>query len=277
MDLSRPPREPMEVQTQIVVNDIGPFDMSDGLANIKLEISINWRDDRVTDAEKAMEDNLWIPKLNVFNRTREMTVLESKLFARDGICGYDVTVEGPVTVTVGDGLRTFPFDTLEVEIIVDGCDLYFHEDILDLRIVPEMSLHRECFGPQEGGQLAVKFNPQYDPIEDLNEWLLTNMTLTENATKWSRTYKRLFLRMSFSRQPFYYLVKIVFVLLMLDLLSLMAFVLDPRESLEGRLSFIATMFLATTAFLFVISSDLPKTTYLNQLDKLIFFSFGVQV
>jgi hypothetical protein len=275
-DLSLPPAEQVLAEVQMIVDHVGPFDLIAGKVNVKLEVIVNWKDPRIQSVLEAGRPDVWRPKLNIFNRTSSMNRTETKMFFRDGICGLNMIMEGPITVAVGDGLKTFPFDNLHVEIIVDAKDDYMHEGVLDLRIAPQESIHRECFGPQKGGQKAVKFETNYNPIATSSEWLLCGMQVKEVTATWTRRYKRLSLNLDFARQPFYYVIKIVLVLLMLNLLCLTAFVINPLDGLPDRLSFIATMFLATTAFLFVISSDLPRTTYLNQLDKLIFLSFTVQ-
>jgi len=189
--------------------------------------------------------------------------------------GYDVTYCGHVTFDPGNATAKFPFDSADVDVIIDGCDDYLHDGLLDLRVAPEESIHRDCFGPQDGGQKALKINEQFHP-EDLQEWTLGLLQLKEIETKWSRTYRRLNLRLSLRRNPIYYMVKVVIVVALLNLLATSAFALETVDAGADRLMFSATMFLATTAFLFVVGSELPKTPYLHSLDKWMIIAFIMQ-
>merc|ERR1712038_896365 len=92
----------------------------------------------------------------------------------------------------------------------------------------------------------------------------------------TRTYKRLCLRLVMRRSATYYITKIVFVEMLIILLTMCAFAMSIEEDGADRLSFLSTMFLATTAFLFVISSEIPKSGFLNHLDTLMTTCFLLQ-
>uniref|UniRef100_A0A6S8JGF6 Neurotransmitter-gated ion-channel ligand-binding domain-containing protein n=1 Tax=Amphora coffeiformis TaxID=265554 RepID=A0A6S8JGF6_9STRA len=282
--MSKPPSCPTRVEVQIVLNDVGQVDLIGGSMYVQLEISMNWRDPRITilessennsQAEIVDEASIWRPNLNIFNRSLDAVVVKPKLFYKDGVCGYDLTFTGKVLFQPGDATARFPFDFANVNIIIDGCDDYLHNGLLDLRIVPQESLHREIFGPQTGGQKAVMMNEQFNP-EELQEWTIKYLEFQEIHTTWSRRYHRLKLRIIMQRNPMYYFVKIVMVVTLINLLSLLTFAMDPVRSGAERLSFAATVLVATTAFLYVIHSDLPRTPHLHSLDKLMVISFVAQ-
>lgn len=283
MDLSQPPRRPMRVESQIVINNIGPINVLESRVYFKLEISANWKDERlkgqVKDAAEAAARNVWMPKLNVFNREQDMTVSFSPIFLGDNdVCGLDITVDGAVKVQ--PDLRPFPFDKLQATVIIDGCDDYLHEGEIDLRLPPLDSIHKECFGADSygaAGQLALKMNPDYDPQSFANEWLLMGVEVEEVASKWSRTYKRVFLRVDLLRQPLNHVYKAGFPIFILDVFNLGAFVTNPIEYNHDRLSYTATISLATAALLLTVGADIPKLPYLTRLDKLIFHAFGIQL
>jgi len=91
-DIAKPPYSPTRVEVQIVLNNIGQIDLIEGTVDLKLEISMNWRDPRIKSSDEAGSNaSIWRPAINVFNRSPDATVTLPSLFFRDGVCGYDVT------------------------------------------------------------------------------------------------------------------------------------------------------------------------------------------
>jgi hypothetical protein len=270
-----PPASPTIVEVQVVVNRIDDVDLVNGMCKVKLEISMNWKDPRVKTEEDVAD--CWRPELNVFNRDPDAEVFRSDVCLINGICGQDITFTGGVTFSPGRGIAEFPFDAVDLDIIIDGCDPYLHHELLDLRIVPVESIHSEGIKRAANHTpLALKFSDQFRP-EDMAEWNVVEVGYKEFCTSWTRTYKRLCVRLRMERSSVYYMTKIVFVEVLINFLSVAAFSIDIADGGGAdRLSFLATMFLATTAFLFVMSAEIPKSGYLNHLDYLMVGSFLMQ-
>lgn len=275
-DKTKPPFAPTRVEVQIVLNDVGKMDLIEGSLDVQLEISMNWVDPRIKSATEAADDpTIWRPNLNIFNRCLDAVVTKPTLFFKDGVCGHDLTYTGKVLFKPGDAIAKFPFDCVKVNILIDGCDDYLHDGVLDLRLAPDESIHKLAFGPQEGGQKVFKLTEHFDPGQ-LEEWTLSHMELKEFQTRWSRTYKRIGLCLVMQRDPTYYFFKIVLVVTLISILAALGLTLDPVKDYAVRLSFAATMFVATTTFLFVIHSDLPKTAHIHAVDKLMLVAFAAQ-
>jgi hypothetical protein len=78
------------------------------------------------------------------------------------------------------------------------------------------------------------------------------------------------------RRFWYYVYKIVLLMWMVVALTLSIFLM-PINNLSSRFSVSTTMFLATAAALYVTSSDLPKTSILTRLDKLVNLTLAFQL
>jgi len=68
----------------------------------------------------------------------------------------------------------------------------------------------------------------------------------------------------------FYLVKVA---LLMVLSSMMSFGVYQIEDIGDRMSYLATVFIANGALLFVSSGSLPKTPYLTALDKIVLAGF----
>lgn len=122
-----------------------------------------------------------------------------------------------------------------------------------------------------------------DPLElrwpgNIHEWELKAVTLSLEEDPYNRTYTPvdLRLRIDISRASSYYLAKALFPLYLISLLSFCAFGFEA-EMTEQRLTVIITCFLASIGLLFVISSSLPKTSYLTAIDNVILITVSMLV
>jgi len=78
-----------------------------------------------------------------------------------------------------------------------------------------------------------------------------------------------------SRRWKYYLFKVVFPLLTCTVFCFFSFFFRIDET-EARLTVSTTMFLATSALLYVIGTEVPKTSYLTVIDQLVVSVLTVQ-
>lgn len=280
VDLSRPPQSPVRAELQVVVNQVGPVDMVASEVRVRLELSVNWKDERLVSAEDAMARNVWVPRLNVFNRNKDAVVFQSPLFfdPKSKVCGLDITFDGMISVS--HDMSNFPFDGIDLKIIVDACDAYLHDGVLDLRVVPIDSFHKECFGDSEddkNGQYSLKLGPTYDPTSFRNEWFIMGAGVEEVAEKWSRTYQRVFITIRLIRQPMNYIYKVAFPVFVIDFFTMGAFVASPIDEYMVRMTYVATLVIATAALLLTVNAEIPNLPYLTKLDRLMLHAFIIQL
>ena len=89
-----------------------------------------------------------------------------------------------------------------------------------------------------------------------------NQHYLSDDTRWSR----ITLRLAVIRQWKFYAVKICSILILISVLAFPMFRLGQHE-LESRVNLILTLFLAATAFQFVVGESLPKVGYLTYMDS----------
>ncbi|CAK0879540.1 unnamed protein product [Prorocentrum cordatum] len=77
----------------------------------------------------------------------------------------------------------------------------------------------------------------------------------------------------FKRDPTSYMLRVIFILLLINILTLGLFALDPVESAPDRMSIAITMLLTAVAYTFVVSGCLPELGYLTMLDKVVLMTF----
>jgi hypothetical protein len=73
----------------------------------------------------------------------------------------------------------------------------------------------------------------------------------------------------FKRNPTSYMLRVVFILLLINLLTLGLFAFDPIDSAPDRMSIAITMMLTAVAYTFVVSGCLPELGYMTMLDKVV--------
>ena len=145
-------------------------------------------------------------------------------------------------------------------------DFPFDEQLVSVTMQLKMPAEAMQWGVRPGSNFTER-------IEPLLQWTLVGSTVvTGNGTmpgipfNFSEVHYQLRLR----RDPSYYLNKIVSGIVFLCVMNLFLFLLDASDS--NRLAVGATVFLAIVAYLFLVSSDVPKVAYATKLDNFIQFS-----
>lgn len=87
------------------------------------------------------------------------------------------------------------------------------------------------------------------------------------------TFSRLRLVLNISREPGFYLTKVVSISIIIVMLSWVIFFMSPKKFTE-RASFGITAFLALTSHNFIINTLLPKISYLTTMD---YFTLGTNI
>ena len=84
-------------------------------------------------------------------------------------------------------------------------------------------------------------------------------------TQQTGSYSHAVIRLRVRRDPWYYLLRITFVSVILSAVEACSFLIDVRD-LGGRFGVSGTMLLSAVAFYFVTLEQLPKVAYLTRTD-----------
>jgi hypothetical protein len=189
-------------------------------------------------------------------------------------------------------LTDFPFDTDVIDIQFDFQLQGLPEQQASLCLPPRRGpgmgtnlekeeAEEEEEGREEQGPACEAFGGKVCPMQILRPqlqdsalacWQLCGMGMVESSVTLNQTFSSVYLRAFIARHPFYYIAKIVLLLFMSTSLTFSVYVI-PKEDIADRLGYIATMFLATGALIFVANDDLPKSQYLTCMDKVVLLSF----
>ena len=75
-----------------------------------------------------------------------------------------------------------------------------------------------------------------------------------------------------SRDPFFYILKVIFPVIFIVIISWSVFLMHPRN-IEARVNVTIVCLLALIAYNFVIEENLPKVSYLTIMDVIILSSY----
>jgi hypothetical protein len=172
---------------------------------------------------------------------------------------YSVKIKNPMD------LRQFPFDSDSFEVHIDGSN-------------DDVALH----GLQHHFEKIEKYRPGLSfigvsrpPISEEVEWRIYDVEIDEQYVDMGEEIKQLTFKFSIVRIPYFYIFKVVMLLIMITVLGFGAYTYK-RDDAGDRLNYVMTTLLASSAFMFVISSNLPTLAYLTALDKLVIASFSCQ-
>lgn len=263
---------PVKVMAKFGIARISEINTVDLTARIKLFIDLYWHDPRMIGARSDQIPNyIWIPDCYVYNCTQRSGENGGKLNIHpvslvDSSTGLLLNaLEVEVVLTNDMNLRNFPFDSDDIQMI-----LLQSED---------SSSSEWIFVPWEGGdgtENCVKcfYDIFETPEFDINGWSLDMFRSYTGGNNVS--YATCHLRIHMSRRPYYYIRNILVPIMLTTTLAFTAFFYDI-DQLEERNNGTATTFLTTVAFLYVITSSLPKTNYTTSINFSVVLSFVVQL
>jgi hypothetical protein len=147
-------------------------------------------------------------------------------------------------------LRNFPFDVQQINLNIETSNL----DDTTFRFVvsPNSSFASKLGNTMQEWDVVASITTATDIYYDT----------------WSQYYSRGRFGLELRRLSGYYVTKIVVGLAFLVLLEMATFAIEPSGS--DRITGSITVFLAMVAYLFVVSSDVPKISYNTRLDDYIF-------
>eukprot|EP00056_Hartaetosiga_gracilis_P019289 m.246969 g.246969 ORF g.246969 m.246969 type:complete len:281 (-) comp75641_c0_seq1:47-889(-) len=203
-------------------------------------------------------EELWNPKIEVNGAIGIQCLLGPNAAwnfkdAKTGRMKYTQRYEG--TINIDMNLEKFPFDKTAVHICL-GCEFY------------------------GGDKVILKIDDDWDrltPVKSkLRDWTLVPKQVvfeekTSIATS-TKSYSNVDYIIPISRKYMFYIYKVIVINLIMLIWSWVVFWMD-HDAIGDRMSISITMFLASVAFVFVISDKLPKVEFLTVLDKMLLFVF----
>jgi hypothetical protein len=257
---------PVQVRVKFGIALLCGINTVDQTCCIKLFIDLYWIDPSMIGADPGhIPSYVWRPDGYVYNtigngeKSRHHELILSDPSRGLLLCPleFEVLLSNPMD------LRAFPFDSDAVELIFIQSEDSSSDD---WEIVPD----------HEDG--VAKSAKCFFDIESLGEFELKGFSIDCYNQMGGNgiPYAHAALNLHLVREPDYYLWKIVMPIFLTTAICFSS-LLFANDALADRINTSATMFLTTMALLFVVSTDLPKTTFLTKIDVYLNTSMMVQL
>ena len=257
---------PVQVHVKFGIALLSSINTVDQTCAIKLFIDLYWIDPSMIGADPGhIPSYVWRPDGYISNaigggeksRTHELILSQPARGLLLCPLEFECTLSNPMD------LRAFPFDS-------DAVELNFLQS-------EDSSAEEWEIVPDHEGGVAVSTKCFFD-IDSLGEFELKGFSIeTYNRMGGNGVpYARCRLHLHLVREPDYYLWKIVMPIFLTTTICFSS-MLFANTALADRINTSATMFLTTMALLFVVSTDLPKTTFLTKIDVYLNTSMMVQL
>ena len=262
-----PPRiggQPVQVRVKFGIGLLSSIDTVNQTCVIKTFIDLYWNDPSMVGGDpKHVPSYIWKPDGYIHNvigggekcREHDLVLADPETGLMLCALEFEVTLSNPMD------LRAFPFDS-------DNVQLTF------LQSEGSSAADWVCV-PHEDIDTSVKC---FFDIDALGEFDLKGYSLDFYTSLGGNGvhYTHVDLHLHLVRRPVYYLWKITLPILLTTILSFSSLLFD-RDEIADRINTSATMFLTTMALLFVISTDLPKTSFLTNVDVYLTTSMVTQL
>ena len=262
--LLSPPRvdnQPVNVKVGLFLTNLIDVDEVKEMFHISGYLFMTWKDPRLAfspaggSADRSYTpDSIWVPRIFLVNATvqREKTNINVS-GTPDGTIHY--LELSKMELTTSFYLKPFPFDTESLGIFV--------EPLLDERNT--MTLE---YDNQVGGVGT-------EPFVELAQWKILGVRGTEHRhdiAGTGKTISQLQIDIVVQRRYRYYIWKVFLPLLAMVAIAYSAFWIKTSDYYT-QISITLTAILTEIAFLFAISSSLPKVPYLTFIDAFFLMSF----
>ena len=256
------PDEPVEVTMSLMWKQILQIDELLGTTEVDMRVSLKWTDPRVATQMEAdphfeLPADLWAPSVRLPIAQGERDTFVSDDASKWVMC---------VNPENGDMQMTFDYrGMISNPMSLDGFP--YDVDSLDLRFAGNRLLDGRPASASD--YVLVPADPFFATQfqEHLTEFTILGCTL-DHYTRISgvgtpATY--IVCGMTLRRKPMYYFWKVSFLLWLIFVLAMSAFLFEPHE-IGDRLGILTTMFLASAATLFTLG-HLPASDKLHRIDK----------
>eukprot|EP00045_Choanoeca_perplexa_P006269 m.53337 g.53337 ORF g.53337 m.53337 type:complete len:454 (+) comp13552_c0_seq2:168-1529(+) len=263
---SDPPQQdgkPVEVQVRVGMSNIGSIDTVNQTAAVKFFLDLYWHDPSLIGLEReSVPSYIWRPDAYVFNALAGSSKEAHPPVLMDSDTGlmlyalqFECTISNPMD------LSEFPFDS-------DAIVIHFMQ-------AESQSSSEYIFVPwKEDATVAARC---FFDIDAIPEFVLRGFSFDTWCMRGGgpNEFAQMFVYLHVKRMSSYYMWKIVLPLFLSTLLCFSAFFFE-LDNLSDRNATSLTMFLATAALLYVVSSLLPKTSFLTRVDKFVVVSLMIQ-
>ena len=253
--------KPVPVRVGIFLNNLIDVDEVKELFHISGYLFMTWKDPRlvfyprsVAEQREYTPDEIWIPSLLMINATaaRDKVTVNIK-GDPDGTIHYIELFKAELTTSFF--LEPFPFDNQSLEI--------FLQPFLDERDTVAMVYDE----PNSGVGT--------EPFVELAQWKILGFNASQQTRELGRTGKKipeLEIDLQVQRRSRYYIWKVFLPLIVMVAIAYSAFWIKIGDYYT-QISITLTAILTEIAFLFAISSSLPKVPYLTFIDAFFLVSF----
>ena len=263
---------PVVVRPKFGFTNIAEVDTLNQTVHVRFFVDHHWIDPRFIGASYVPEGT-WRPtECYIANQRDQMELMahvDRPTIAdlKDGVSQNGLLLwptEYVGTLTNPMSLRAFPFDNDTIEIVLHQSEAASSSEYV----------FREYEEPLDDAASVRIF---FSVFENLTEWQLRgfNKSAYESVGGIPTPFSKLVLSLHLKRRWGFYFSKVVFPLITCTLFCFFSFFFAIDET-EARLTVSTTMFLATTALLYVIGTEVPKTSYLTVIDKLVVAVLSIQ-
>ena len=253
--------KPVRVRVGLFLNNLIDVDEVKELFQISGYLFMTWKDPRLVfyprpgaTQREYTPDEIWIPSLLMINATAARDKVTANIKGDpDGTIHYIELFQAELTTSFF--LEPFPFDSQSLEI--------FLQPFLDERDTVAMTYDE----PNSGVGT--------EPFVELAQWKILGFKATEQSRELGRTGKQiaeLEIDLQVQRRSRYYIWKVFLPLIVMVAIAYSAFWIKIGDYYT-QISITLTAILTEIAFLFAISSSLPKVPYLTFIDAFFLVSF----
>jgi hypothetical protein len=216
-------------------------------------------------------EQLWTPKLGINDSKSMEAVFDGDIAwnftnSTTGEMKYSQRYRGQITVD--HDVSNFPFDNLVIEI---SCNSIFPVEKVQLVFEPVVNGHRETVKHTLSEWMVDKHG--YERVEEVQWNPIKRMSKFIYAVFLRRRYRYYIYKVrAFPTTKLFSFIQVFFINFGMLMWSWVVFWMSPDE-FSDRMNILLTIFLATVAFLFVISDSIPRVDYLTIMDISILLGF----
>lgn len=254
--------QPVKVKVGLFLNNLIDVDEVKEMFHISGYLFMTWKDPRLafTPAAGSTDrsynpDSIWVPRIFMVNAAAQREKVSINIKGDpDGTIHYLELFQAELTTSFY--LEPFPFDTESLEIFI--------EPFLDERNTMTLEYDQQVAGVGT------------EPFVELAQWKILGLQgvaqLQAIATT-GKSISELEIDLVVRRRYRYYLWKVFLPLLAMVAIAYSAFWIKTSDYYT-QISITLTAILTEIAFLFAISSSLPKVPYLTFIDAFFLVSFA---
>ena len=253
--------EPTEVQIEIYVIDVDEVNSADQSFAASVYFQAQWKSPSLRHPgpgprHRGLSD-VWNPRLTIVGQQMQWkSYPESVEIEPDGTVIYRQKLWGRFSQPLE--LQDFPFDRQELSVHIAAAGL--REDAV--KVVPLLSESTQ----EEASNIANKFSlPDFDVVS----WQAQPQPYYPAERQVGVAGYEM--RIKISRQPTYYILKVIIPLCLIVIMSWLPRWIDPEQT-GTNIGISTSAFLTLVAYLFAITVLLPRVSYVTRMDRFILLS-----